>query len=683
MQSATPSVMTPTLLLIRIKPPAPTINSSFEQCEFYNSQIDQDYVNADATCSIYYVNNIFTNLTSTTQYLSFFNIASSSIQVYVINNVFSRPSFFIDALVAYSGSTGEATSSIILNNIFYGENGGSSINYGGSAAPLLTDYNCYWNISIPVYTGPHDVNANPVFVDSINADYRLQTGSPCINTGIGNNFQPYVPLVDFDGATPRDPNTPNIGVYEGAVITTTTTTTTSTTPSPTTTTTTSPTTTTVAPVPFASIFIRYVDLEQATTGFTGEFFAYPMGLNEFLTAMIGFSYVNTIFKLKGIISLPTDLTLGNFYALEQWIPGTPWRLSAPNITIGFGDYIKGGVLNSGNVLTYSSPVNLLSCHIIANSFNLSTDPLLIRRGCILGCTVIINGLIFPTDIFQLVLINTIMKLTAIIAPFSLGQTLCLRNSAVTLSYSDFFEVFEDSSSDDGTNQFSWNTSDIPSFPNWDTSVESDYNFKGIHIEVGPCTYVQYELGLFGSDRIDIGATGAGSPNLNLPRIAPSANTIDFTASVVSGPSPLTVVFTAVSTAIMRIIKYTWDFGDGYKSNEVSPQHTYNEGGNFTVNLEVIYENRIAYKKIKSNYIAVFKVKMIASENSGESPFTVKFSAVPSLPEDVQIATYDWDFGDGTGHSIEVSPVHTFIGVKRYQVNLINSFEFGVSTTPSP
>lgn len=58
----------------------------------------------------------------------------------------------------------------------------------------------------------------------------------------------------------------------------------------------------------------------------------------------------------------------------------------------------------------------------------------------------------------------------------------------------------------------------------------------------------------------------------------------FTANITSGPAPLTVQFTDISTGAP--IEWAWEFGDGATSTEQHPVHTYTTAGAYTVNLTV-------------------------------------------------------------------------------------------------
>jgi PKD repeat protein len=61
-------------------------------------------------------------------------------------------------------------------------------------------------------------------------------------------------------------------------------------------------------------------------------------------------------------------------------------------------------------------------------------------------------------------------------------------------------------------------------------------------------------------------------------------TAAFTSDVTSGPAPLTVHFTDLSTG--TITSYVWNFGDGGTSTERNPVHTFTAAGTYTVALTV-------------------------------------------------------------------------------------------------
>ena len=74
-------------------------------------------------------------------------------------------------------------------------------------------------------------------------------------------------------------------------------------------------------------------------------------------------------------------------------------------------------------------------------------------------------------------------------------------------------------------------------------------------------------------------------NLELTPLPPVA---DFTVSAQSGPAPLSVVFTDISTG--TVTAWLWDFGDGVTSDEQSPTHTYTETTVYSVSLTVSNSN---------------------------------------------------------------------------------------------
>ncbi|WP_317136839.1 PKD domain-containing protein [Methanochimaera problematica] len=78
---------------------------------------------------------------------------------------------------------------------------------------------------------------------------------------------------------------------------------------------------------------------------------------------------------------------------------------------------------------------------------------------------------------------------------------------------------------------------------------------------------------------------------------------EFSADKVCGESPLTVRFTDESTG--DITSREWDFGDGDKSPDQNPEHTYNNPGKYTVSLTVT-RNGESETVTKTDYIDVMK-----------------------------------------------------------------------------
>lgn len=69
-----------------------------------------------------------------------------------------------------------------------------------------------------------------------------------------------------------------------------------------------------------------------------------------------------------------------------------------------------------------------------------------------------------------------------------------------------------------------------------------------------------------------------------PPVTPKAR---FVAEPVSGPAPLAVQFTDTSTPGERpITTYRWEFGDGSRSTQPNPAHSYAEPGTYSVSLQV-------------------------------------------------------------------------------------------------
>jgi len=153
----------------------------------------------------------------------------------------------------------------------------------------------------------------------------------------------------------------------------------------------------------------------------------------------------------------------------------------------------------------------------------------------------------------------------------------------------------------------------------------------------------------------------------------------FTADTTSGPAPLTVQFTDLSTG--GPVSWTWDFGDGESDTSQNPSHIYNNAGFYTVTLTAVNRQGTGYLKSESNYITVEEVTATPTETTttsstalaasfsgspldGTGTLTVQFTDSSSgSPE-----SWSWDFGDGTTSTVQ-NPSHVFSNPGLYTVSL--------------
>lgn len=139
---------------------------------------------------------------------------------------------------------------------------------------------------------------------------------------------------------------------------------------------------------------------------------------------------------------------------------------------------------------------------------------------------------------------------------------------------------------------------------------------------------------------------------------------DFTGTPVSGSVPLKVQFTDKSNG--QVTGWIWDFGDGQRSTEQNPVHTYWTAGVYNVILTTSndYGTSDATKTQYINAIGDLVSKFSADPSSGKAPLAVTFT-------DRSIGTptaWSWDFGDGAT-STDQNPVHTFVSSGSYDVKL--------------
>jgi len=152
-------------------------------------------------------------------------------------------------------------------------------------------------------------------------------------------------------------------------------------------------------------------------------------------------------------------------------------------------------------------------------------------------------------------------------------------------------------------------------------------------------------------------------------VAPTAS---FTATPTSGQAPIAVAFDASTSSDPdgTISSYTWNFGDGQNGSGVSGSHVYANEGTFTVILTVIDSGGLMSTASQTITVtapanASPTAAFTATPEVGIAPLTVMFNAATSQDPDGTIATYDWDFGDGSAHKQGVAVTHTYASAGSY------------------
>ena len=117
--------------------------------------------------------------------------------------------------------------------------------------------------------------------------------------------------------------------------------------------------------------------------------------------------------------------------------------------------------------------------------------------------------------------------------------------------------------------------------------------------------------------------------------------------------------------------FEWDFGDGAKSTDKSPSHSYTTQGSYLVTLTAFSKN----EKKKSS--ASNSVSITTANTGGGSGSNIDFSYSPSNPAVGDFVTFNatgtdslvsWNFGDG-GTSSFFQTSHTYNSAGNFQVTL--------------
>jgi len=132
-----------------------------------------------------------------------------------------------------------------------------------------------------------------------------------------------------------------------------------------------------------------------------------------------------------------------------------------------------------------------------------------------------------------------------------------------------------------------------------------------------------------------------------------------------------------------ILSYFWDFGDDTNATDIIVEHAYIDDGNYFVTLTLIDDDG-ATGMASSTKTVLNRSPVASFTESAETVYTeevIHFDASASYDPDGYLATYFWDFGDGTNAS-NVILDHAFIDEGTYIVTLTVTDNDGATTSVS-
>jgi PKD repeat protein len=168
---------------------------------------------------------------------------------------------------------------------------------------------------------------------------------------------------------------------------------------------------------------------------------------------------------------------------------------------------------------------------------------------------------------------------------------------------------------------------------------------------------------------DEGKTAKASHPVVVTGTPPTASFLVSTTSP-TATQPVSFDGSASSDPDGPIKSYSWDFGDGSEATGATPSHTYAHAGEYTVTLTVT-DNEGKTAKV-SHPVNVAHAPPVASFLVTTPTPTVTqpiaFDGSASSDPDGTIASYDWNFGDGSEGS-GATPSHIYAQVGTYTVTL--------------
>ncbi|MGN6445468.1 PKD domain-containing protein [Amnibacterium sp.] len=159
------------------------------------------------------------------------------------------------------------------------------------------------------------------------------------------------------------------------------------------------------------------------------------------------------------------------------------------------------------------------------------------------------------------------------------------------------------------------------------------------------------------------------------------------ASFTTNPSDLAVALDATGSSDTggKLVSYAWDFGDGSAvetATTATTTHTYAKAGTYSIVLRVTDDHGATSSVTKQVTVSAANQAPAASFTSSVNGLGASFDASASKDSDGSIASYAWDFGDGSAIETDTtaSTAHTYSKGGSYTVSLTVTDNQGATDT---
>jgi vibriolysin len=158
---------------------------------------------------------------------------------------------------------------------------------------------------------------------------------------------------------------------------------------------------------------------------------------------------------------------------------------------------------------------------------------------------------------------------------------------------------------------------------------------------------------------------------------PGPPVADFSGTPTSGPQPLTVNFTDLSSAATS---WSWTFGDGGTSTQQNPSHTYTTAGTYTVSLTAANASG-SDTETKVDYITVLPPQPPVADFTASSTSISVGDSVTFTDQSQNVPTsWSWTFEGGTpSTSTAQNPTVTYNSEGTFDVTLVATNAQGSDT----